>query len=93
MKTKRLPITKATPSELSQPKVANEDNQTFIRWGNLRCWIDDLDTTTIACIEAACAEVGESDDISMLEATIDEKVDATEGAKAVYITRKNWEEA
>jgi hypothetical protein len=76
---------------LAQPEIVTENNQTYIRWGNLRYWVDDLDQTTIGCIGAACEAVGESTDHGMLEAEIDERVDATEGAVAVYLTRKNWE--
>lgn len=78
---------------LATPEVRNEDNATYIRWGSLRYYIDDLDQTTIGCIAAACEAVGESTDHSMLESEIDERVDATEGAVAVYLDAKQWEDA
>jgi len=78
--------------QTAQPKVATENNQICIIWGNLRYWIDDINSATVECVESACAEVGETDDLEMLIATIDEKVDASSGAEAVYIDQRKWEE-
>jgi len=79
--------------QTAQPKVKTENNQTYIIWGLRRYWIDDLNSATVSCVESACAEVGETDDLEMLFETIDEKVDATPGARAVYMDKRRWEDA
>jgi hypothetical protein len=76
---------------LANPCVVTEGDETFIRWGDLHYWIDDLNQATLGCIDAACQAVGESTDLSMLEAEIDQRVDETPGAEAVYIDWRNWE--
>jgi len=76
---------------LATPEVTVENNQTYVRWGTLRYWIDDLGSETQACVEQACANVGESTDHSMLEAEIDGLVDSTPSASAVYLDAKKWE--